>query len=329
MAVDLEQHEPLWRRHLGALIVGGFAVLLVVIVLLQLLEEGDIAEWLAEAPEEWAYVLCFLLVWIDAVIPIFPGETTLSTASTLAAQGSLELELVMLAGALGAIVGDSSLFWIARKSAAKVQGQLDKALENPKVRAGWDALDRSPGLLIVAGRYVPGMRFAVNATMGLSEHSLPPLPPLVGRRRNPVVGLHVHVGLQRCDHALRLSARVARHLLVHHVRLAGSDLLRRSAEKESGGGCRAGRCERGACGPAQLRRIRRVDESSTRHPTPASTIARASDSRPRLQAQERPAHGTCRSRSLSGQRNETGASRQAFSPVGSPTACSCGSCRSG
>ena len=57
MAVDAEQHEPLWRRHLGALIVGGVAVVLVVIVLLQLLEEGDIAEWLAEAPEEWAYVL--------------------------------------------------------------------------------------------------------------------------------------------------------------------------------------------------------------------------------------------------------------------------------
>ena len=40
----------------------------------------------------------------------------------------------MLAGALGAIVGDSSLFWIARKSAAKVQGQLDNALENQKLR---------------------------------------------------------------------------------------------------------------------------------------------------------------------------------------------------
>ena len=151
------------------MIVGGFAVVLVVIVLLQLLEEGDVAEWLAEAPEEWAYVLCFGLVWLDAIIPIFPGETTLSAASTLAARGTLELELVMAAGALGAIVGDSSLFWIARKSAARVQGQLDKALENPKVRAGWDALDRSPGLMIVAGRYVPGMRFAVNATMGLSS----------------------------------------------------------------------------------------------------------------------------------------------------------------
>ena len=132
-------------------------------------EEGDVAEWLADLPEEWAYVLCFLLVWFDAVIPIFPGETTLAAASTLAADGELELPLVMLAGALGAIVGDSSLFWIARRSAKRVQGHLDKALENPKVHAAWDALDRSPGLLIVAGRYVPGMRFAVNASMGLSD----------------------------------------------------------------------------------------------------------------------------------------------------------------
>ena len=168
-AIDLEEQEPFWRRHLGVLIVGGFAVLLVVIVLLQLLEEGDLAAWLAEAPKEWAYILCFGLVWIDAVIPIFPGETTLSTASTLAAQGELELEIVIVAGALGAIVGDSSLFWIARRNAARVQGQLDKALENPKVRAAWGALDRSPGLLIVGGRYVPGMRFAVNASMGFSK----------------------------------------------------------------------------------------------------------------------------------------------------------------
>ena len=50
MAVDLEQHQPLWRRHPGALIVGGFVVLLAVIVLLQLLDQGDVQEWLAAAP---------------------------------------------------------------------------------------------------------------------------------------------------------------------------------------------------------------------------------------------------------------------------------------
>jgi len=170
MAVDLGELDPFWKRHLGAVVVGGLAFLLVVIVAIQLWEKGDVAGWLADAPEGWAYVLCFGLVWFDAIIPIFPGETTLSAASTLAAEGEkLELGLVMLAGALGAIVGDSSLFWIARKSANKVQGQLDTALENPKLRAAWDALDRSPGLMIVAGRYVPMMRFAVNASMGLSD----------------------------------------------------------------------------------------------------------------------------------------------------------------
>ena len=163
-----EKNEPFWRQHLVALILGGFALLLVVIVAGQLLDQGDVARWLAEVPEQWAYVLCLLFVWFDAVIPIFPGETTLNAASTIAAGGNLDLQLIMLAGALGAILGDSSLFWIARKSSAKVQPHLDTALENPKVSAVWDALDRSPGLLIVAGRYVPGMRFAVNASMGLS-----------------------------------------------------------------------------------------------------------------------------------------------------------------
>ena len=103
MTVGLEE-RPFWRRHLGALFLGAFALLLAVIVIGQVWEEGDVAGWLAEVPEEWVNGLCFLFVWFDAVIPIFPGETTLSAASTLAADGELELPLVMLAGALGAIV---------------------------------------------------------------------------------------------------------------------------------------------------------------------------------------------------------------------------------
>ena len=168
MAV-VKKKESFWRRHLVALILGGFAVLLVVIVVGQLLDKGDISRWLAEVPNWVAYVMCLLFVWFDAVIPIFPGETTLSAASTIAAGGGLTLGWIMVAGAIGAILGDTSLFWIARMNTKRMQPHLDKALENPKVRTAWDGLDRSPGLLIVAGRYVPGMRFAVNASMGLSH----------------------------------------------------------------------------------------------------------------------------------------------------------------
>ena len=131
VSVTSDRDESFWRRHLVPLPVGGFACLLVVIVLIQLLDV-DIAALLEEVPPEVAYLLTFLLVWFDAVIPIFPGETTLSAASTMAAQDELQLGLVMLAGALGAIVGDSSLFWIARKNTGRVQSQLDRALENPR-----------------------------------------------------------------------------------------------------------------------------------------------------------------------------------------------------
>jgi membrane-associated protein len=87
MTVQPEELQSFGKRHFGALFIGGFALLLAVIVAIQLWEKGDVATWLAEAPGEWAYALCFGLVWFDAIIPIFPGETTLSAASTLAAEG--------------------------------------------------------------------------------------------------------------------------------------------------------------------------------------------------------------------------------------------------
>ena len=50
MAVELHEPKPFWQRHFHALIVGAFALLLTVIVVIQLWEKGDVARWLAEAP---------------------------------------------------------------------------------------------------------------------------------------------------------------------------------------------------------------------------------------------------------------------------------------
>ena len=65
----------------------------------------------------------FLLIALDAVIPIFPGETTLNAAATVAAQGKLDLLPIIVMGALGAIVGDSALFWLARKYSHRIESR--------------------------------------------------------------------------------------------------------------------------------------------------------------------------------------------------------------
>ena len=257
------------ERHLGALIVGAFAVVLVVIVLLQLLEEGDVAEWLAEAPEEWAYVLCFGSSGSMQSSRSSPARRRSAPLRRSPHRETLELELVMVAGALGAIVGDSSLFWIARKSAARVQGQLDKALENPKVRAGWDALDRSPGLMIVAGRYVPGMRFAVNATMGLSSLPYRRFLPwsVLGGTLWSVYTCTLAYNVATTLSGFPLASLVISSLITSAALAAIYFVDRR--RRRSSEGCRPSRCERGACGPAELHRIGRVVD---RHEAPDSGL---------------------------------------------------------
>jgi membrane protein DedA with SNARE-associated domain len=109
-------------------------------------------------------------VFGDAICALLPGETTLNAASTLAASGELELWLVILAGGIGAIVGDSTLYWIARLFSGRIQPQLDKATANAAVRSALDLLGQRASILLVAGRYVPGARFVVNATLGLSHY---------------------------------------------------------------------------------------------------------------------------------------------------------------
>jgi membrane-associated protein len=147
-------------------VVVGVAV--VAAVVLNHLDDNDGLSFIDSARPTFSYVACFVLIALDAVIPIFPGETTLNAAATAAANGPLDLWKIMVAGALGAIVGDSSLFWIARLFSARLQPQLEKAQQNERVQQMYGLMDSSAPMLIVGGRYVPGMRFVVNASMGLS-----------------------------------------------------------------------------------------------------------------------------------------------------------------
>lgn len=157
------------RRRKVLLVGGAFAVVVGVAAALNYISDNDGLSLIDPSNPRRSYLTVFLLVALDGVVPIFPGETTLNAAATAAAQGTLELGPVIVMGALGAIVGDSSLFWIARRFSARVAPQLEKARENERIREALALMDSSAPLLIVGGRYVPGMRFVVSATMGMSD----------------------------------------------------------------------------------------------------------------------------------------------------------------
>jgi membrane-associated protein len=153
-------------------LVGLLMVPIVGAIIFSLLDEDGVFGLMGSVDDEvLAYFTVFGLVFADAIVPIFPGETTLTTASVAASDGELDLALVIVAGALGAILGDSALYWISRTGPTRLKGRLEAASQkDERVARGLDLLGRSGPLLIACGRFVPGVRFAVNATMGMTEY---------------------------------------------------------------------------------------------------------------------------------------------------------------
>lgn len=83
----------------------------------------------------------------------------------LASQGDLDLLPIILAGGLGATLGDNTLYWIARctpwlrKRAAELQ-------KDERVKKGVSLLGRRAPLLIMFCRFLPFVRWAVTVSMG-------------------------------------------------------------------------------------------------------------------------------------------------------------------
>lgn len=138
----------------------GVGILLLSIAMILVLQNvgGEDGLGLVSAHASSSYLGVGLLVFLDAVCPVFPGETTLNAASTLAAQGTLDLWLVIVAGALGAIAGDSALYWAARLFSKRLEKQVERAKQNDKVATALGFLGDSAPLLLTAGRFVPGLR---------------------------------------------------------------------------------------------------------------------------------------------------------------------------
>jgi membrane protein DedA with SNARE-associated domain len=62
----------------------------------------------------WTYAFLFAISALDVIIPLVPSETSVILAGVLASSGDLELVLVILFAAAGAIVGDNTAYWIGR-----------------------------------------------------------------------------------------------------------------------------------------------------------------------------------------------------------------------
>lgn len=126
---------------------------------------------LAESAAAYGYWAVMLLVAGDGVMPILPGETAIVAAAVLAAGGSMNLWLVILAGAVGAVIGDSAAYWIGRAGSDRLRGWLRRAAGEARLEAAERMVRRQGPALVFAGRFLPGIRIAINLSCGAGQMS--------------------------------------------------------------------------------------------------------------------------------------------------------------
>jgi membrane-associated protein len=124
------------------------------------------------AGQWWIYPLLFILCTVDGFFPPLPSESVVvALAAVAVSAGVPNVWLVVLVSALGAIAGDNIAYAIGRSIGT---GRV-AWMRRPRVAAAFAwarrGLDRRGAVLILAARYIPVGRVAVNMTAGATGYS--------------------------------------------------------------------------------------------------------------------------------------------------------------
>lgn len=132
----------------------------------------DQLESISSSP--WFYLAIFSIAFLDSVIPIVPGETTVILGGIAAGQGELLIGLVIVCGAIGAFAGDTTSYFIGRKASGPLQrGILSSDKWQERLAGAARQLEKRGGPLLITARFIPGGRTAITLSSGITERPYP------------------------------------------------------------------------------------------------------------------------------------------------------------
>lgn len=124
----------------------------------------------AVSGSDWSYLVVFLVAAIDAFFPAVPSEATAITAGVVAGTGGLAVELVIVAAAAGAILGDNISYAGGHFLGERLQRRFF-AGEKAQKRLDWAErmLEERGWYLIIVARFIPGGRTVTTFSAGLTN----------------------------------------------------------------------------------------------------------------------------------------------------------------
>lgn len=123
----------------------------------------------------WLYAAVAGLAALDMVLPVIPGETAVVAAGVAATTGRPQLLLVIGAAALVAFTGDHIAYTLGRGAGGPLSRHLQTRPASKRARSfAWaqTQLARRGGRVLIASRFLSGVRTATTLTMGLVGYRL-------------------------------------------------------------------------------------------------------------------------------------------------------------
>ncbi len=102
---------------------------------------------------------------------VFPGETALILGGVLASYGRVSLWAVLVAGILGAVIGDSVGYWVGREYGRRVlqARPFRRFLKPQRLERAQDYLARRGGRAVFFGRFTAALRVLVPGLAGIAR----------------------------------------------------------------------------------------------------------------------------------------------------------------
>jgi membrane protein DedA with SNARE-associated domain len=135
-------------------------------------------DWITGFVEQSGYVGIALLMLLENVFPPIPSELIMPLAGYTAAQGQLNVVVVIVAGSVGSILG--ALFWCyvgRRLGCERVQSFAGRhgrwlTITPDEVDHARDWFRRHCGKAVFIGRLVPAVRTLISIPAGIAEMGL-------------------------------------------------------------------------------------------------------------------------------------------------------------
>ncbi|WP_456844716.1 DedA family protein [Cellulomonas sp. P5_C6] len=127
---------------------------------------------LALAGSPWIFVVLYVFATVDGFFPPIPSESVVIALSALAmSTGAPNLALIVLVAAAGAWTGDQIAYQIGTKVKVRQLRLLRSARGQAAIDWAENALANRGAAFIIAARYIPIGRVAVNMTAGAVHYS--------------------------------------------------------------------------------------------------------------------------------------------------------------